>query len=94
MLVLLELLDQPPAFVLAYCILLLDCRKRQVLRLFCDPRCCYRFPRNFSSRLLVPKKILRLGFVDLADHMRFILNALDLLEGTGIDWKILDSRSI
>ena len=54
MLVVLELLDHPLDFVLACCTLLLDCRKRV---------------RNFSSRLMVPKMILRLGFVDLADHI-------------------------
>ena len=28
-----------------------------------------RFPRNFSNRLMVSKMILRLGFVDLVDHI-------------------------
>ena len=42
--------------------------QKEVLQVFCDPRCCYRFPRNFSNRLMVPKMILRLGFVDL-DHI-------------------------
>ena len=42
--------------------------QKEVLLIFCDPRCCYRFPRNFSSRLMVPKMILRLDFADLTDH--------------------------
>ena len=66
-LVVLELLDQPLDFVLAYCILRIECRKK-VLQLFGDPRGGYKFSRNCSNRLMVPKMILRLGFVDLADH--------------------------
>ena len=67
-LVVLELLDQPLDFVLAFCISAARLQKK-VLQLFCGPWCCYRFPRNFSSHLMVPKMILRLGFVDLADHI-------------------------
>ena len=47
-------------------ILVPDCRKRYSI--FYDPRCCYRFLGSFSSRSMVPKMILRLGFVDLVDH--------------------------
>ena len=79
MLVVLELLGQPLDFVLACCILLLDCRKRYC-RLLCGPRCCYRCHRNFSNRSTVPKMILRLGFVDLADH---IASPMDLSEPSG-----------
>ena len=43
--------------------------QKEVLQVFFGPRSCYRFPRNFSSRLMVPKIILRLGFVDLVDHI-------------------------
>ena len=39
--------------------------QKEVLQVFCGPRCCYRCPRNFSNGLMVPKMILRLGFVDL-----------------------------
>ena len=67
MFVVLELLDQLFDFVLACCILLLDCRKRYSR--FCNPLCCYRFLRNFSNRSMVPKMILRLGFVNLVDHI-------------------------
>ena len=35
---------------------------------FCSQRRCYKFPRNFSNRLVGPKMILRLGYVDLVDH--------------------------
>ena len=34
--------------------------------------CCstvYKFPLTFSDRSMVPKMILRLGFVDLVDHI-------------------------
>ena len=62
-----QLLDQPLDFGLACCVLLLDCRKE--LQNCCDPRYCYRFLRNFSNRSMVPKMILLLGFVDLADHI-------------------------
>ena len=39
------------------------------LQIICDPRCCYRFHHNLSNRLMVPKMIMRLGFVDLVDHI-------------------------
>ena len=55
MFVVLELLDQP-----------FDV---EVLQIFCDPRCCYKFHHNFSTRSMVPKVILLLGFVDLVDHI-------------------------
>ena len=45
-LVVLELLDQPLGFVLAYCILRLDCRKRYSSYSVIHD---YRFPRNCSS---------------------------------------------
>ena len=64
----LELLDQPLDLVLAGCIFLSRLQK-VVLQIFCNPRCCYRFPRNFSNRSMVPKMILLLGFVDLVDHI-------------------------
>ena len=41
----------------------------KVPQIFCDPRCCYRFHRYYSNRSMVPKMILRLGFVDLVDHI-------------------------
>ena len=71
---------------------LLDCRKRHVTLAILRSTVLLH-PELFES-LVGSKTILRLGFVDLADHMRFLLNVLDLLEGTGIDWKSLDSRSI
>ena len=37
--------------------------QKEVLHIFCDPRCCYRFPRKFSNRSMVPKMILRLDLV-------------------------------
>ena len=43
--------------------------RKEVLLICCDPRCCYRFRRNFSNRSTVPKKILLPGFVDLVDHI-------------------------
>ena len=43
--------------------------QKEVFQLFCGPRCCYKFPRNFSSRLMDPKRILRVGFVYLADYI-------------------------
>ena len=67
MCVVLELLDQPLDFVLACCVLLLDCRKRYSR--YSVIQCCYRFHRNFSNRSMVPKMILRLGFVDLVDRI-------------------------
>ena len=42
--------------------------QKEVLQLFCGPRCGYKFPQNCSSHLIILKMILRLGFVDLADH--------------------------
>ena len=36
---------------------------------FCSQRRSYRFPCNFSNRLMVPKMILRLGFADLVHHI-------------------------
>ena len=67
-LVVLEQLDQLLNLVLTCCFLLLDCRKRYS-RKFCNPRCCYKFPRNSSNRLMVPKMILRLDFVNLVDRI-------------------------
>ena len=63
----LELLDQPLDFVLACCILLLDCRKRcssysMVHGVVTD------FTVTFSNRWMVPKMILRFGFVDFVDY--------------------------
>ena len=43
--------------------------QKEVLLILCHPRCCYKFPRNFSNRLMVPKMILRLGFVDLVNRI-------------------------
>ena len=43
--------------------------RKEVLQICCDPRCCYRFHRNFSNRSTVPKMILLPGFVDLVDHI-------------------------
>ena len=43
--------------------------QKEVLQKLCNPRCCYRFPRNSSNRLMIPKMILRLGFVDLVDRI-------------------------
>ena len=43
--------------------------QKEVLQVFFDLQCCYRFPYNFSNRSMVPKMILRLGFVDLVDHL-------------------------
>ena len=64
-LVVLELLDQLLDLVVTCCILLFNCRKWYAIR-------CYRFPCNFSNRLMVPKMILRLGFADLVDHMAIL----------------------
>ena len=66
MLVVFELLEQLLDLVLAFCILLLDCRKR--CSRYCVVHCCYEFPRNFPNRLMVPKMTLRLGLVDLVDR--------------------------
>ena len=60
-LLVLRLLDQLLDLVFTGCILLLE--------KFCNPRCCYKFPRNSSDRLMGPKMILRLGFVDLVHHI-------------------------
>ena len=68
MFVVLELLDQPFDFVLACCILRLDCRKRYS-RYSVIHGVVTRFHRNFSNRSMVPKMILLLGFVDLVDHI-------------------------
>ena len=43
--------------------------QKEVIQVFCDPRCCFRFPCHLSNRSMVPKMILRLGFVDLVDHI-------------------------
>ena len=74
MLVVLELLDQPLDFVLACCILVLDCTKRYsscsvIHSVVTD------FTVNFSNRSMVPKMILRLGFVDLVDHIASSISA-------------------
>ena len=63
----LELFDQLLDLVLACCISAARLQK-EVLQIFCGPQCGYKFPRNCSSHLMVPKMISRLGFVDLADH--------------------------
>ena len=63
-----ELLDQPLDLVLACRILLLDCRKRYS-RYSGIHGVDTDFPVTFSNRLMVPKMILRLGFVDLVDHI-------------------------
>ena len=65
--VVLELLDQP----LGLCSRVLYSAaqlQKEVLQLFCGSRCCYKFLRRCSSHLMVPKMILRFGFVDLADR--------------------------
>ena len=43
--------------------------RNKVLQLVCNQRCCYRCPNNFSNRSMVPEMIMRLGFVDLVDHI-------------------------
>ena len=43
--------------------------QKEVLQIFCNPQCCHRFPRTSSNRSMVPKMILRLGFVDLVDRI-------------------------
>ena len=54
--------------ILYACILLLDCRKRysrdSVIHCVVAS-----FTVTFSNRLMVPKMTLRLGFVDLVDHI-------------------------
>ena len=59
--------------------------QKEVLQIFCIPRCCYGFPRNFSNRSMVPKMILRLGFVDLVDHIAssILLQPVAILESSG-----------
>ena len=74
MFVVLELLDQLLDLVLACCILLLDCRKRYS-RDSVIHGVVTRFPRNFSNRSVVPKMILRLGFVDHVDHVASSISA-------------------
>ena len=66
--VVLELLDQPLDSVLAYCILRLDCRK-SCSRFSVIHGVVTSFPVTFSNRSMVPKMILRRGFVDLVDHV-------------------------
>ena len=44
--------------------------QKEVLQIFCNPLCCYRFLRNFSNRSMAPKMILRLGFVALLTILR------------------------
>ena len=68
MFVVLELLDQLLDLVLSCCILLLDCRKRSTRYPAIHGAFC-KFSRNFSNRSMVPKMILRLGFVDLVAHI-------------------------
>ena len=86
MLVVLELLDQP---LLRSRVLCSAARlQKEVLQLFCDPRCCYRFPLNSSNRQMGPKMTLRLGFVDLVDQIASSILArhvalLDLSEPFG-----------
>ena len=60
----LELLDQLLDLVLACCILLLDCRKRYS-----------RYSVIHCVVTHVPKMILRLGFVDLPDHIASLISA-------------------
>ena len=43
--------------------------QKEALQIFCNPQCCDIFHRNSSNRSVVPKMILRLGFVDLVDHV-------------------------
>ena len=61
MLVDLELFDQLLDFVLAYCILLLDCRKRHSRN-----SVIHSVVTDFPVTL---RMILRLGFVDFVDHL-------------------------
>ena len=62
-----ELLDRLLDFVVAYCILRLDCRKRYSG--YSVVHGAVTSLHNCSSHLMVPKMILRLDFVDLADHI-------------------------
>ena len=66
MLVVLELLDQPLDFVLACCILLLDCRKR-----YSRYSVVHGVVTSFTVilRIAWSKMIFRLGFVDLVDRI-------------------------
>ena len=66
MFVVIELLDQPFGAVLAYCIVLLDCRKRYS-RYYVVHCVVTSFTVTVSNRSMVPKMILLLGFVDLVD---------------------------
>ena len=68
MLVAVELFGQLLDLVLAIFILLFDCRK-EVCQEFCSQRRCSRFHRDSSIRLVGPKMILRLGFVDLGGRI-------------------------
>ena len=43
--------------------------QKEVLQKLCNPRCCCKFLRNSSNRSMVPRMILRLGFVDLVDRV-------------------------
>ena len=43
--------------------------QKEVLKILCDARCRYKFPRNSSNRLMGPKMMLCLGFVDLVDRI-------------------------
>ena len=43
--------------------------QKEVLQISCNPRCCHKFPCNFLNRLMVPKMILRLAFVDFVCHI-------------------------
>ena len=49
--------------------------RKEVLQILCGPRCCYKCPRIFSNRLMVPKTILLLGFVDRVDHIASSIRA-------------------
>ena len=54
--------------VFTMCILLFNCRKREVHQEFCNPRCCSRFPKYFLIRLIGHKMFLHLVHVDLVDQ--------------------------
>ena len=68
MFVVLELLGQLLDLVLACCILRLDCRKKYS-RYSVIYGVVTSFPVTFRIRSMVPKMILRLGFVDPVDHI-------------------------
>ena len=74
MLVVLELLDQLLDFVFAFCILLLDIRKRYS-KYSVIHGVVTHFPGNFANRSMVPKMILRLGFVDVVDRCASLILA-------------------